>query len=91
MLKVYIAALERGDPIASVVIIGLQLLPGEAGFVEEGKVRTLRPIMLEPEPDVAEFGPVPIQTASILVKIPNRDIGRVRIACHTGSRLDRHK
>ena len=47
------ALLERGNAIASIVIICLKLLPGETGFVEEGEVRALRAMAIEPEPDVA--------------------------------------
>jgi hypothetical protein len=49
---------------------------------------TLRAIVLEPEADVAEFGPVPIEASPILVEIADRNVGRVRIACYSGARLD---
>src|SRR6185437_8427312 len=60
----HLSSLERRDPVAGTVVVGLQLLPGETRLVEEGEVRALRAITLEPEPHVAELGPAAIKAAS---------------------------
>src|SRR5439155_12925819 len=71
----HIPSLERGNNVASALVIRPQLLPGKTGFAEEGEMRALRAVVLEPQPDIAEFGPAAIETAPIFVEIADRDIG----------------
>jgi hypothetical protein len=53
--------------------IRLERAPGETGFVEEGQVGTFVMIALEPEPEIADLGPDPIQALPVLIEITKID------------------